>query len=114
MMRLSEAIRLGAMLKPQIHGEYSTLEGSCALGAACDAAGSLNGFREILMKVSCVCPGDVCWAEPEKGVLSSIIIHLNDAHLWTREQIADWVESMETWSAPAQLVAEPQREGVLV
>lgn len=29
------------------------------------------------------------------GKLSVIIIHLNDAHKWSREAIADWLESLD-------------------
>lgn len=42
-----------------------------------------------LMTVHKVCPQCI------KGVvarLEKIIIHLNDEHQWTREQIADWLE----------------------
>jgi hypothetical protein len=27
--------------------------------------------------------------------LSSVIIHLNDDHAWTREQVADWIETLD-------------------
>jgi hypothetical protein len=38
-MTLSEAIRLGAMLKPQAFGDYTDGRGTCAWGAASEAAG---------------------------------------------------------------------------
>jgi hypothetical protein len=38
-MRLSEAIRLGSMLKPQQRGGYLDRHGTCALGAASEALG---------------------------------------------------------------------------
>ncbi len=46
-MRLSEAIRLGAMLKPQKYGPYiKGDESTCALYAACDAMGDLVENRK--------------------------------------------------------------------
>lgn len=38
-MRLSEAIRLGAMMRPQTFGALSDERGTCAMGAAYEAAG---------------------------------------------------------------------------
>ena len=38
-MQLSEAIRLGAMLRPQAYGHYFIRGGSCAMGAAYEAYG---------------------------------------------------------------------------
>jgi hypothetical protein len=44
-MRFSEAIRLGAMMKPQYFGHYSNVDQTktCALGAAADGAGLTMG-----------------------------------------------------------------------
>lgn len=108
-MRLSEAIRLGSMLKPQAFEDH--VDGkSCALRAAMDAAGlkDMYGGSDSCNYVAIMqqwpvstlpfngCPvrkrckdgrivTDVCDA----------IYHLNDSHRWTREQIADWVETIE-------------------
>lgn len=41
-MRLSEAIRLGAMLKPQGFGSYFRHGATCAMGAAIEAVGGAN------------------------------------------------------------------------
>lgn len=38
-MKLSEAIRLGSMLKPQGRGHLLFEDKTCALGAACEADG---------------------------------------------------------------------------
>lgn len=51
-MQLSEAIRLGAMLKPQIRCGFFDGQGTCAVGAAADAIGRLDDlvagqFREF-------------------------------------------------------------------
>lgn len=101
-MKLSEAIRLGAMLKPQGFGHIDN-DGTCALGAAYDALGKLNDkgfYYEQLMTVFPIlriadrvaCP--VCH-QPRGMFQLATIPHLNDDHLWTRERIADWVEQIE-------------------
>ncbi len=99
-MRLSEAIRLGATMKPQGFGQAFTPDGgSCALGAALDAIGVPQGYpfniwpemiKEILFWQDC----------PECGragaeIRLSMPAHLNDTHRWTRERIADFVELHE-------------------
>ncbi len=113
MMKLSEAIRLGAMLRPQAFGVGADGNGDCALMSAIRAAG---------------CPGRICSAgdvsarDEEPGVVEvsfdfpsewsmgypspcpecarslvrfKLIAHLNDEHHWTREQIADLVKILE-------------------
>ena len=100
MLRLSEAIRLGAMLKPQVFGILRDGIGTCALGAALEACGivanHLNNLEYVINRWPWTdakfhnCPGCGYWGYP-----SAVITHLNDAHHWTREQIADWVETIE-------------------
>lgn len=107
-MKLSEAMRLGSMLVPQGFGDlldYKTdtreIIAACAAGAAHLAVGGLVDQ-------------DVCWEEPwpwvgvtrqpcpvplciscSEAVVGTLIPHLNDHHLWTRERVADWVETIE-------------------
>jgi hypothetical protein len=98
-MKLSEAIRLGAMLKPQAFGDYTDGVGTCAIGAANEAIGSSadintthwESFLDMSVDQSS-CP--VC-ARSARVFEESLIVHLNDDHRWTREQIADWVETIE-------------------
>jgi hypothetical protein len=106
-MRLSEAIRLGSMLKPQGFGDLYVREGSCALGAAYDAigaanvvkSGDLDAMRERLRAIWPFLVADTESACPvctyTEGNLEYIIAHLNDFHGWTRERIADWVATIE-------------------
>ncbi len=65
---------------------------TCALGAAREAGywedDAINAAR-----VSCPHCG---YDAPRLG----IVVHLNDHHRWTREQIADWVESQERLIEP--------------
>ena len=112
-MKLSEAIRLGAMLRPQAFKVYFWLDNSCALGAAAEAAGVSYGctstahFRIVLLwpwlrtMVGRQCPACALDACPRK-----LIAHLNDDHKWTRERIADWVATVEP---PESCAAVPDR-----
>lgn len=112
MLKLSEAIRLGAMLKPQAFGKAFVFVkfgelGSCALGAAEDAINgpiyeaSDGGAKqlEVYERYSLNKQRRDCPSCDRPGRLSDVIVHLNDDHQWTRERIADWVETIE----PAQV-----------
>jgi len=103
-MKLSEAIRLGAMLNPQgfghnrIYGPDGT-KFTCALGAAEEAgynfAGILTG--PLVFHPPIKCPACACYFYSEVPVM---IVHLNDLHRWTREGIADWVATVEPADDP--------------
>lgn len=103
-MTLSEAIRLGAMMKPQAFNSGSD-GGSCALRAAHDALGlssvmTVSGYAVInyselahrypMLHTVSVCPH--CGFD---DTTVSLVWHLNDQHHWTRERIADWIDSLE-------------------
>jgi hypothetical protein len=120
-MRLSEAIRLGSMIRPQAFGAAFEDGKSCAIGAAADAVGLLNttrnsaqewSFFDVLARTSsslghkqeAACPA--CHTS-ETIWLPSIIVHLNDHHKWTREQIADWIDTFESERQPAAASATP-------
>lgn len=130
-MRLSEAIRLGAMIRPQAYGTYFDGAGTCANGAALEALGILDvksyantyecqyrlvkafqktdvyaGFRKIYHHMK-ACPE--CGATFSEFGRVDAIVHLNNDHRWTRERIADWVESIETaQETPATELQEQQ------
>jgi hypothetical protein len=82
-MLLSEAIRLGAMLGPQVK-DYFVVEngGSCALGAAIRALGLKPqfGYAELLRVFPAL-----------RQSLVQSIVQCNDRLGWTRQQIADWI-----------------------
>jgi hypothetical protein len=106
-MKLSEAIRLGAMLKPQGFGSFNTNKStSCALGAAANAVGitcqELCLFFPILKK-RVKHPMTVFHVRRR---IFCLIYYLNDSSRWTREQIADWVETIE--SAQEKMSTESQ------
>jgi hypothetical protein len=104
-MQLSEAIRLGALLKPQaFHGPpaYLNLKDAaktCALAAAAEAVGDtyLDIFRWRtdqrwpFMEEETRCPECLSITYP----VVTMITHLNDFHQWTRERIAAWVATFE-------------------
>lgn len=109
-MRLSEAIRLGAMLKPQGFGSSSMYDPrrSCALGAASDAVGlALDSYRWL--RLAKIWPQlDESYASPatrQVDRLLVVIYDLNDNRGWTRERIADWVETIEAAQAHAHPVS---------
>jgi len=123
-MHLSEAIRLGALLKPQaFHGPSDSLIGevaTCALAAAAEAVGDpdLNLWRDwrtrwptslVIHRVVCPDCGSNGTAY-ESGSLVAVIAHLNDEHRWTRGRIADWVETCERLEFPVS--ADAVREDV--
>ncbi len=110
-MKLSEAIRLGAMMKPQAFKAYHS-DGACALQAASEACGivPLAGIHEEsplmipypqlrrqfpVLDLDMSCCDKRCFQQWNITDMMSVIWHLNDDHRWTRERIADWVETVE-------------------
>ena len=103
-MKLSEAIRLGAMLKPQGFGMLFDGARTCAMGAAHEAIfGEMSEFDiddscsevyalfDTLLSQRMACP--TCGYAYRRTY--RVIHHLNDKHKWNREQIADWVATIE-------------------
>src|SRR5262245_52858688 len=103
-LELAEAIAAGAKRRPsQAFGEYfSEQGGSCALGAAYEGAYALprdpeeahsirprlDRLFDCLENVRRKCPVGCNKRLP----LNAIILHLNDDHHWTREQIVEWLK----------------------
>ena len=93
-MKLSDAIRLGAMLKPQAVRSWN----GCALGVAMNAAGVEMPHSAELFRLWPWLSGVVLAEHPvtgERRSIVSIIYNLNDARLWSRERIANWVATIE-------------------
>ncbi len=101
--QLADAIRRGASRRPdQAFGDYYRgRSASCALGAAYEGIyrlpGDMDGRRptkDLEQYFDCLegtirrCPVAGC---AKVISLGSLIVHLNDAHQWTREAIAGWV-----------------------
>jgi hypothetical protein len=99
-MKLSEAIRAGAVKCPQTTGTYYRDGATCALGAAYEGAfGQMpaTGYLSVYERLVALFPalrtpydGD---GDSESWDLRDAIMHRNDSLGWTREQIADWLES---------------------
>lgn len=135
-MKLSEAIRLGAMLRPQGRGAFFIIarsndgeSSSCALGAAFEAKLGLDTAMETVElweAYSRISPKDFFKIFPimEESVAHPVhkdstaqtvfttVVSLNDCWGWTREQIADWVESVEKEHEQNQPVEVEQAEMV--
>lgn len=102
-MKLSEAIRLGAMNRRQAFKAYfcRSENTTCAIGAAIDAMGRLGNEWTCLSAVAedlfPILVGHYvdCPVTGNTRSVFLLITELNDIHRWTREQIADWVESIE-------------------
>jgi len=109
---LSDDIRTGSRLTRQTRSQFvRVIFGkhmmTCALGAACVAIGKpylnrdegiealVEQWPELKFKVDWPAntahsyPGD-----PQRD-LQTIIIALNDQYNWTREAIADWIDTLE-------------------
>ena len=111
-MKLSEAIRLGAMMVPQEFGPMRET-GACALQTALLAVGALpegtfscyRASRKIWPWLERIVSCPICGEGINLGMTT--IAHLNDNHLWTREAIADWVATVE----PQDIQEEQAKEG---
>ena len=110
MLRLSEAIRLGAMMLPEVRGPIfdrkdNRICAACAIGSALYAVGTADDRERWLTRSGSVEELICFWPwtnerrmDPVRGVnfrIDSIIIDLFETAHWTREQIADWVETIE-------------------
>jgi hypothetical protein len=113
-MKLSEAIREGAKIRPQCYGAFfgnGTAENpiaSCALGSALEGAKLVEvqnlwptnmGFALLaqqwpeIQNAKAPCPAKCnSWICHDGDSIEGMIQHLNDNCRWTREQIADWLE----------------------
>ena len=85
--------------------------GTCALGAAsqaCDLRSvlpvSIFTLFPYLENSLAECPEVHC---PADASIAGIVAHLNDNHRWTREEIADWLQSEED-KLGFETVVEPE------
>lgn len=113
-MKLSEAIRKGAVLRPKAKGQYFVAGASCAIGAALEGAGlipegapvekdfhlwpremqddtieAMYGEWPFLVQAAQGRPVDIycVWGDTHRSVVT-----MNDYQELSREQIADVVE----------------------
>ena len=109
-MKLSEAIRLGAMALPPVYGPVfrGGPDGqpcaACAIGAALFAIG-LTDMHDAVHFDSVI---ERVWPWTSQAVKSpvgfgkavNLIVVMYERHGYTREQIADWVETLERAQEP--------------
>jgi hypothetical protein len=109
---LARAIALGASKRPeQAFGHYFVgRRASCALGAAYEGIYRLpaeaGDVRPKRMERFFDCLEGTLRHCPESGcrktlMLSAMIVHLNDDHHWTRENVVAWLETGEPPTAAA-------------
>jgi hypothetical protein len=98
---LSTFIRLGSKLSKQGYGELQDKQNNtCALGAAVHAkTGELphDNYKEVGMlfpQLMSQVKHPITSRSQELRFLSNVITDLNDNWKWSREQIADWLESI--------------------
>jgi hypothetical protein len=89
-LKLSEAMRLGAKIRPQAFGMLWMGGGSCALGAAAEGAGFIYG--EDISRIDFWAALQQVRKPPE--FLESKLIAWNDDEGMSREAIADRLEAM--------------------
>lgn len=121
-MKLSDAILLGSTLNKQTFGSFMDEYGTCAMGAAYRAVGVANPQECTEEEFQNICYQYWNWVDDDPFVqlvrcpaskrsmlgifgaehqcvytddVVQIIYHLNDMHQWTREQIAEWVSTIE-------------------
>jgi len=83
-LKLSEAIRIGARMRPQCRGTFFREGGSCALGAAVEAK---EGHPTLNFDQN----WESYFGAPMK--IMEEVTWMNDRSNFSREQIADWLEA---------------------
>ncbi len=110
-MLLSEAIRLGAMLRPQCQRNFFVGDGSCAWGSALEAVGLreevMANTREGFSLVLKTFPIAAHKIPEQRNLPLRDVVWLKNDSGETRERIADWVEQEER---KLGLIPEPQKE----
>ncbi len=112
-MKLSDAIRFGAMMRPQrTDGNWLRADGSCALGAAAEAVGAVcaTSADEEQALYDNILSKHWPWLASKRvedplvrgvrGFVGLAIMRLNDSARWTRERIAEWVATVEPEEVP--------------
>lgn len=110
---LAEAIRIGAIGQKQISGRLTDGgDGKCAIGAVFRTLGWWDGtyplwdtYSRLVLEgafpgisdMTCLCPYQIQLQEEVRVPypVIQLIVHLNDDHHWTFDQIADWVDSLD-------------------
>lgn len=98
---IAAAIRRGIAMRPkQAFREFFVgNDASCALGAAFDGFGTFDSPEALASAVCCSIEGYVsvpsATGEHRTRCLDDAIAYLNDERCWSRERIADWLETLD-------------------
>ena len=91
-LRLSEAIRIGARIRPQCEGSFFEDGRSCAMGAAMEGSGlPYREMREASQAAVAMFP-ELFLSGTSYTPLGRSIFMRNDTGM-SREEIADWLQS---------------------
>lgn len=93
-LKLSEAIRLGAMMTEQTFGDFGDDDRTCAIGAAQKALGLPVSGSGPLNQLLHLRRADPPCGHHSSRTVGSLIMHLNDDDRWPREKIADWLATL--------------------
>ena len=89
--KLAEAIRLGCRICPvQVFHQYGDLRETACAAAAAEAGGYDFYGQHIFRNASCPVCGKIV-----EGREQCLLIHLNDSHGWSREKIANYVDTLQ-------------------
>lgn len=92
-LKLSEAIRIGAKIRPQCTGKFYANGGSCAIGAALEAIGMKGEVEKYRRENGPTDPYHIFdKAFPYASALDLEIGMKSDNG--TREKVADWLQSL--------------------
>jgi hypothetical protein len=91
--KLAETMRAGCRMRPVqcFGGFFEGKNQACAVGAIMAALSDDDyGDLDLPAFLEVGCPAPAC----KQTIRYNIIVHLNDDHRWTRETIADWLDTL--------------------
>ena len=93
-MRLSERMILGSTLIRHIHTMGDSRNDGCAIQCAYKAQPTTTKQDWINTGVT-HCPVPDCHMYKHEWGVGGVIVHVNDEHKWSIDQIAQWIASIE-------------------
>lgn len=85
-----------SLLKKEWEKYLSSVALSTGKPLGTNAGMELQKIVPGLKSANSVCPSNDCnYGNGIPSPLKAVIIHLNDSHHWTREQIADWLDTLD-------------------
>lgn len=108
---VADHLRLGATIRPQGRLEWFHDGKSCALGAIAEAIGfpyreETSHWDELVARFPILARRVKNPVTHRTDAMITVVFHLNDGDRWTREHIADWVETVEREFARTYAVSE--------